>query len=507
MILTEQTDWIGGQLTSQAVPPDEHPWIEQFGCTRSYREYRERVREYYRRRYPLTAEAERRRDLNPGNGVVSKLTHEFRVSVAVLEAMLAQYVSSGQLRVFRQHVPTAADVQGDYVRSVTVTDTERQSQYTISAPYFVDATELGELLPLAGAEFVTGAEAQSTTGEMHAPATARPAGSQAFTFCFAMDYLEGEDHRIEKPPAYEQWRDYVPALSPAWTGKLFDWTFPSPVSLKPNEAIFAPNPGGPSERTNLWTYRRIADRTNFRPGSYRSDITLVNWPQNDFWKADLVTCPAGQKDQLLQQAKQMSLSFLYWMQTDAPGPNGRSGWKGLRLRRDIVGTADGLAKHPYVRESRRIEAEFRILEQHVGAEMRRRELRVEAGGGTAAKFRDTVGIGSYRIDLHPCAGGRNYIDVESLPFQIPLGALIPKRVENLLAGAKNIGTTHVTNGCYRLHPVEWNIGEAAGALAAYCVRLKEKPRGIRNKPKMLEAFQASLRAQGFELEWPWMHTT
>ncbi|MGG2474547.1 FAD-dependent oxidoreductase, partial [Rhizobium sp. BR5] len=34
---------------------------------------------------------------------------------------------------------------------------------------------------------------------------------------------------------------------------------------------------------------------------------------------------------------------------------------------------------------------------------------------------------------------------------------------------KNIGTTHITNGCYRLHPVEWNIGEVAGMLAAYCL--------------------------------------
>jgi hypothetical protein len=45
-----------------------------------------------------------------------------------------------------------------------------------------------------------------------------------------------------------------------------------------------------------------------------------------------------------------------------------------------------------------------------------------------------------------------------------LGALIPIRMENLLPAAKNIGTTHITNGCYRMHPVEWNIGEAAGAL-------------------------------------------
>src|SRR5512146_849475 len=81
--LTEETAWIGGQLTSQAVPPDEHPWIESFGGTRAYREYRNLVREYYRRNYPLTAEARRRWNLNPGDGSVSRLTHEPRVSLAV----------------------------------------------------------------------------------------------------------------------------------------------------------------------------------------------------------------------------------------------------------------------------------------------------------------------------------------------------------------------------------------------------------------------------------------
>src|SRR5262249_51274976 len=46
-IVTEETDWIGGQLTAQAVPPDEHPWIESFGCTRLYRQIRHRPPQYY----------------------------------------------------------------------------------------------------------------------------------------------------------------------------------------------------------------------------------------------------------------------------------------------------------------------------------------------------------------------------------------------------------------------------------------------------------------------------
>lgn len=89
VILTEETDWIGGQLTSQAVPPDEHPWVEQFGVTASYRALREAIRDHYRAWYPLRAEAAAPRDLNPGAGRVSKLCAEPRAALAALEGMLA----------------------------------------------------------------------------------------------------------------------------------------------------------------------------------------------------------------------------------------------------------------------------------------------------------------------------------------------------------------------------------------------------------------------------------
>jgi len=113
-----------------------------------------------------------------------------------------------------------------------------------------------------------------------------------------------------------------------------------------------------------------------------------------------------------------------------------------------------------------------------------------------------VGIGSYRIDLHPSSGGDNYIDISSLPFEIPLGTLIPKRMENLLAASKNLGVTHITNGCYRLHPVEWNVGESAGLLAVEAIRTSSPPRRIRNTAKLRQAFQTRIQAQGVEIHWP-----
>ncbi len=444
VVMTEATDWIGGQLTSQAVPPDEHPWIEQFGCTRAYREYREGVRQFYRDHYPLTDSARRERYLNPGNGTVSKLTHEPRVSLAVLENALASYLSNGKLTLLLNATTTAADVDGDRVRSVTV------GEKRVTASYFLDATELGDLLPLTRTEYT------------------RDPNQQAFTYCFAMDNREGEDHTIDKPTEYFFWRDYVPKLNPSWPGKLLSWTYSQPITLKPFSMSFE----------QFWRYRRIVDRSNFQAGAYQSDITLVNWPQNDYWSGSLIDVTPAEAERHRNRAKQLSLSWLYWMQTD-------QGHKGLRLRRDIVGTEDGLAKAPYVRESRRMDAELSITPETLGQ-----------------SFPDSVGVGSYRIDLHPSTGGDNYVDRANPPFEIPLGALLPKRVENLIAAAKNIGTTHLTNGCYRLHPVEWNIGEAAGCLAAEAVRTGNSPRAIRNTPKLLSEFVKRIQAQGMETKWP-----
>jgi hypothetical protein len=194
--------------------------------------------------------------------------------------------------------------------------------------------------------------------------------------------------------------------------------------------------------------------------------------------------------------------MFYWMQTEAPRPDGGAGWRGLRLRPDIAGTDDGMAKYPYIREARRIKADFTITEAHVGTEQRIQSTGLAKDQVTAERFPDSVGIGSYRIDLHPSTGGDNYIDVSSLPFEIPLGSLIPQTTENLLPACKNLGVTHVTNGCYRLHPVEWNIGESAGLLAAFSIAKKERPRGVRNRQSLLEEFQQFIRRQGIDIRWP-----
>src|SRR5204862_5957735 len=131
---------------------------------------------------------------------------------------------------------------------------------------------------------------------------------------------------------------------------------------------------------------------------FQGDTSLVNWPQNDFLLGNLCEVTEAEAAQNLGRAKQLSLSLLYWLQTEAPRPDGGAGWPGLRLRPDLVGTDDGLAKYPYIRESRRIRAEFTVLEEHVATEARMKQTGETREQVQAAHFADSVGIGSYRID-------------------------------------------------------------------------------------------------------------
>ncbi len=523
VILTEEYAWLGGQLTSQAVPPDENSWIEQGGGTLRYRTYRDLVRKYYRDFLPLAAEQRHNPLLNPGKGGVSRICHSPRIGHAVIEQMLAPAFASGRLTLIQPARPIAADTQGDVVRGVTLQYTTTGEQVHITAPYILDATELGDLLPMTGTEYVSGAESRKDTGELHAiDGPAQPENVQALTWVFVMGYDPTPDanHTIDKPRRYDFWRDYTPPLTPPWAGKLlsFDDIHPCTVALRKNR-LFLTEPAwtdGQIGGNTFWHYRQMLTPDNLDMTPAPHAVSCVNWPMNDYMEGNIIDKPADVVAHHLEEARQLSLSLLYWLQTEAPNrTTGGVGYPGLYLRPDFTGTTDGLAQAPYIRESRRIKATFTVTEAHLGSEMRwtRREPYHALRGSNfdpiqgpwSEWFDDSVGIGHYAIDLHPSTNGTNYVDVASTPFQIPLGALLPQRVKNLLPACKNLGVTHITNGCYRLHPVEWNIGEAAGLLAAFCLDKQCQPHQVREDKTILREFQTLLEQQGVLLNWPWQN--
>jgi hypothetical protein len=502
VVMTEETDWLGGQLSQQGVPPDEHQWIESYGAPELYRVFREKVREFYKRHYPLTSEAASNDRLNPGGGSVSRLCLEPRVGHMVLEEMFIAYNSSRKLIVLKNHKVDSAKVSGKKVQALTAQNLLTKQMVLLEGDYFVDATELGDLLPLTGTAYITGSEAKGDTGELHAGSRHRPENNQAFTMCYAIDYVKGEDWTIPRPEDYNFWRNFTPKMDPPWAGKMLELNYSNPKDLKPKELGFHPEGISTGNKLNLMVYRKIIDQGNHQPGFYQGDATIVNWPQNDYVSGNIVDVSESEFRKHVDGGKQQSLSLLYWLQTEAPRPDGGKGWPGLRLRNDLMGTEDGMAKYPYIREARRIKALFTVVEEHVGATQRAAVTGLEGKDLKAAEFYDSVGIGYYHIDLHPSSGGDNYIDFGSLPFQIPLGALIPQQTENLLPANKNIGTTHITNGCYRLHPVEWSIGEAVGMMVPFALSKKVRPKTVREDSNLLNEFQSFIRSQGIATEWP-----
>jgi FAD-dependent oxidoreductase family protein len=455
VVLLEETDWIGGQMTAQGVSAlDEHEHIETFGGTRSYYEFRKAIRAHYGER-------------NPGNCWVTRLAFEPRVGVRTLERMLPANV-----QVLRRMKTVSVTTEGDRISEVVAMGLDDGRQIHFKPELVIDATELGDLLPLCGAEYVVGAETIAQTGEAQAqPLAPKPHCVQSFTYTFACERRPaGESHVIPRPEKYEHYKSAQPysLKIEVHGGEIY-----GEESGWLQYSLYEQLPG---TKGGLWTYRRLVEKEN---------LTMFNWPGNDYRDRSILDCPALDAAKALQDAKRVSLGFLYWLQTDQHAPE-------LKLRPDVMGTADGLSKHPYIRESRRIRAKKTIVEQEVSARYQ--------GGPHAARFADSVGVGWYPIDIHRSGPDDVGASCRTKPFQIPLGALVPMRIANLIAGAKNIGTTHITNGCYRLHPVEWNIGEAAGALAAFALEERVPPAAV--PEHSLERFQRRLQDEGVPIEWP-----
>jgi hypothetical protein len=322
------------------------------------------------------------------------------------------------------------------------------------------------------------------TGEPGAPSTPQPDNQQSFTVVFAMEHRVGETHTIARPETYAYWRDArLLQNGTRWRQLSFDEPANQRIGFDP------------IKRTGYWSYRRIIDHTLFTPGTHASDVTLVNWWQNDYSGGPLVGGTADDAALHLRAARALSECLLYWLQTEVPRPDGGVGYPGLRLRPDIMGTTDGLAMTPYIRESRRIVARTTVREQDV--------LKALLPPGTVTTaFADSVGIGHYALDLHRTTRGDEGAYGETVPFQIPLGALIPVRVRNLLPACKNFGVTHRTNGCYRLHPIEWNVGEAVGHLVAQAIATGRPPSAIAESAERTRDLQRTLAQAGVRLAWP-----
>src|SRR5205823_13336322 len=104
-------------------------------------------------------------NLNPGACWVTRLAFEPRVAVGVIERMLQPHVESGRLSIHRRMTTVAATTEDDRISQVVAMGLDDGRAVRFQPQLVTAPPELGDLLPLCGAEHVIGAETIAQTGE------------------------------------------------------------------------------------------------------------------------------------------------------------------------------------------------------------------------------------------------------------------------------------------------------------------------------------------------------
>ena len=477
---------VGGQATSQGVTRwDETAYSQTpntYGSTMSYRTLKDDIRGWYRANARL-APGVHGATFNPGfHDPGHPFSVDCNITMTVLDQLLkdqAEYVT-----VMLDTSVASANVGNARIEHITLSNGN-----TVTAPVFVDATDLGELLPMCGIDWFIGAEATGDTHEPDAERTRSPGHIQPFTIPIAVERTpDGSSFPVTKPQDYQTLTKYqgFAVYDPNRNG-MIGGVFTS---------VHRPNPKERGWET-IFNYRQYIDHRNFADPNYANDRSTINVGCNDYQAAVIPTGDADQDADIVKAARQVSVAYLWWLQNDAPHDDGNGkGYLNLKVRTDTFGTADGTAPEPYIRESRRIAKPLvQVREQDIQAPKPRR---------APTNFKDSVGVGHYKADVHKCWGppGTPYVDAGDIgPFQIPLGSLIAQDCANYVAGCKNIGATHISGAAYRVHPVEWAIGEAAGTLAAYCAGQGVLPADVDADAGRVTALQARLLEQGAPIFW------
>lgn len=283
------------------------------------------------------------------------------------------------------------------------------------AAMLVDCTELGDVAARLGIPYDLGMDSSRDMGEDVAPEEANDI-IQDLTYVITARFYD-RDMTISRPEGYD--------------ASLYEGC----------------NPGGTDA---MLSYGLL-------PGG---DV-MLNWPinGNDAYM-NLVEAGKEERDSLLEEAKRISLGYLYYIQTELGHPE-------LGIAEGVYPSADGLPLIPYHRESRRIHGRTRFTVNDVFDPYRNN------------LYRTSVAVGDYPVDHHhrryPCPDSLPDLHFYPVPsFSVPAGVLVPgenplqgyEDYSPLLVAEKSVSVSNIVNGTTRLQPVVMGLGQAAGAMAA-----------------------------------------
>jgi hypothetical protein len=504
--MIEVTPWLGGQVSSQGVSAiDESRSMRQFqNFSESWREFKRLIRSQPVRLPGWTGMSDRQFTYETNSCWVGSLCFLPRAGANASEQLLQSALASSPQSRWATSTAfkgAAFDTSGRNITAVyAVRRTPKNDNYLprgrLSQELYdwyawsssdlydkkpirlqppagqrmivIDATDTGEFIAWAQVPFRVGSDGKDVLDEPNAPVQSNPACTQAFTYPFVMGIVDDEGGSKQ-------------ALS------RLETSLPKDEHRK----MFGMEGFPMFNNRSLFNYRRIISRHTGEGSVARTttgELTMINWTEGNDWNimddalvmtqdvlqdtGQYQNWMGGLSIQALKNGENHALLFAEWLidhqatdefpLTFLYGPDAPM-W-----------TQSGLSMVPYIREGRRI-----IGRPAYGQEqfmMTERDLRVDIDGGR--EFAPTaIALTHYDIDIHGCRW-RNWApsyeatrasvnERLARPLPIPLEALIPVGVDNLIIGGKSIAGSHIVNAMTRVHYGEWSVGAAAGATAGW----------------------------------------
>ncbi|MFN7909115.1 MAG: FAD-dependent oxidoreductase [Microcystis sp.] len=563
--LTEITDWVGGQISSQGTSAldERRTQREKLFFPKGYLEFRERIRKHYGKQNPgecwvsgscffpfdghkllfqqledaakkgkgtlkwfsSTVVKELNIETLPNRGTGQQITSVIAIQHSPAKGtppLNTEFLSQKMEDIYRYENSPRFDKK--ILRFVSKSSQPNQ----LADWYVIEATETGEIIGLSDIPYRLGVDKRSYLEPSSSSVTGDPYCTQGFTYTFAMEETE-KPQTHEKPVYYERYAPYFSYELPRLAD--FDLVFTYRRIWSPQlgkEKTFGgitftePVPGDISMQN--WTWGN-----DYRPGTAKDNFIYTREQLQELGQLSPGGWMGGLRAETLARGEEHAISYYYWLVEGITDSQLGDGVKVPHLNNRYLsgfdspmGTAHGLSKYPYIREARRIigrpsltfPAGFTVTEidisrqnfqsdfyrQNLSPAEYRRLIATLAGlegfsvlDGTLSPdqavkrkrstiYPDSVGIGHYAIDFHPCMtehppekpgntekAGERQGQGQAYPFEIPLRAIIPQKIDNLLIAGKSIALSHIAAAAYRVHSFEWSSGVAAGITAVYAL--------------------------------------
>ncbi|MFN6374408.1 MAG: FAD-dependent oxidoreductase [Chitinophagia bacterium] len=412
-MLVEETQWLGGMISAAGVSAFDGNHNIPSGL---WNEFRDSIYQQYGGPDSVAT------------GWVSNTHFEPHIADRIFKSMTGK---ENNLTVKHGWQFNRVLKTGNKISGAEFIDLQSGKLLKVNATVMIDATELGDAIADAGIAHDIGFEPEAAASENIKVEESAKGIIQDLTYVAILkDYGKDADCTIARP------RNYFPG---EFDGACTDF-YKDTARKKPSV-----------DAATMLNYAKLPN------GKF-----MINWPNfgNDHY-FNPIPLSKENRDSGYASAKEQTLRFIYFIQHQL-------GFKHLGLADDEFPTPDRLALIPYHRESRRIKGIVRFDMVTLS----------DPFGKQSSLYRTGIAVGDYPVDHHHKKNPQapQQLDFYPVPsFSIPLGALIPKNSEGIIAAEKSISVSNIINGATRLQPCVMLIGQAAGTLAAVAVKSNLSP--------------------------------